>query len=206
MSLSIPHPHARTNSCHRYDISSFSFTPAVSICTPTHPHTQHANTPLHSQHWWPPGPQCHNGPSQPPHINANEFSKLTFLFSLHCNMPSSYPQPFNSTVCPCKKALNDIDFKANEINEVILVGGMVHMPKVDESIFGRGPIKVARGLPACKCHRCFLPHHDGCKHFQYVFPFFSFASTLEVLVWTISTIITVMMSPLVPVLWCQCAH
>ncbi|KAJ3572104.1 hypothetical protein NP233_g3307 [Leucocoprinus birnbaumii] len=44
------------------------------------------------------------------------------------------------TVEPCKKALADAGVKASEINEVILVGGMSRMPKVQEtvkSIFGR---------------------------------------------------------------------
>ncbi|KAF8963663.1 heat shock protein 70 family [Flammula alnicola] len=48
------------------------------------------------------------------------------------------------TVEPCKKALSDAGVKANEINEVILVGGMTRMPKVADtvkSIFGREPSK-----------------------------------------------------------------
>ncbi|KAF8151193.1 heat shock protein 70 family [Pholiota molesta] len=48
------------------------------------------------------------------------------------------------TIDPCKKALNDAGVKANEINEVILVGGMTRMPKVADtvkSIFGRDPSK-----------------------------------------------------------------
>ncbi|KAH9485584.1 Heat shock 70 kDa protein [Psilocybe cubensis] len=48
------------------------------------------------------------------------------------------------TVEPCKKALSDAGVKANEINEVILVGGMTRMPRVGEtvkSIFGREPSK-----------------------------------------------------------------
>ncbi|PFH52165.1 hypothetical protein AMATHDRAFT_57512, partial [Amanita thiersii Skay4041] len=48
------------------------------------------------------------------------------------------------TVEPCKKALNDANVKASEINEVILVGGMTRMPKVGDTvkgIFGRDPSK-----------------------------------------------------------------
>ncbi|KDR75640.1 hypothetical protein GALMADRAFT_248229 [Galerina marginata CBS 339.88] len=48
------------------------------------------------------------------------------------------------TVDPCKKALSDAGIKANEINEVILVGGMTRMPRVAETvkgIFGRDPSK-----------------------------------------------------------------
>ncbi|KAI5854148.1 chaperone DnaK [Tricharina praecox] len=46
---------------------------------------------------------------------------------------------------PCRKALKDAGLKANEIQEVILVGGMTRMPKVAEtvkSIFGRDPAKA----------------------------------------------------------------
>ncbi|ESK97381.1 heat shock protein [Moniliophthora roreri MCA 2997] len=48
------------------------------------------------------------------------------------------------TIEPCKKALADAGVKANEINEVILVGGMTRMPRVSDtvkSIFGRDPSK-----------------------------------------------------------------
>ena len=45
---------------------------------------------------------------------------------------------------PCRKALSDAGLKPNEINEVILVGGMTRMPKVQEKVkefFGRDPHK-----------------------------------------------------------------
>ena len=48
------------------------------------------------------------------------------------------------TVEPCKKALKDAGLKPNEIAEVILVGGMTRMPKVQETVkdfFGREPHK-----------------------------------------------------------------
>lgn len=48
------------------------------------------------------------------------------------------------TVEPCKKALKDAGLKPNEIDEVILVGGMTRMPKVQETVkefFGREPHK-----------------------------------------------------------------
>ncbi|MEZ7881382.1 MAG: molecular chaperone DnaK [Rhodospirillales bacterium] len=44
------------------------------------------------------------------------------------------------TLAPCKTALKDAGLKASEIDEVILVGGMTRMPKVQEkvkSFFGR---------------------------------------------------------------------
>ncbi|KAI7825498.1 heat shock protein 70 precursor [Kickxella alabastrina] len=49
------------------------------------------------------------------------------------------------TVEPCKKALKDSGVTANKIGEVILVGGMSRMPKVQETvkgIFGRDPTKA----------------------------------------------------------------
>ncbi len=48
------------------------------------------------------------------------------------------------TVGPCQAALKDAGVKASEIDEVILVGGMTRMPKVQEvvkDIFGRDPHK-----------------------------------------------------------------
>ncbi|WP_413204470.1 molecular chaperone DnaK [Rhodospirillum sp. A1_3_36] len=48
------------------------------------------------------------------------------------------------TIDPCKKALADAGVKASEIDEVILVGGMTRMPKVQETVksfFGREPHK-----------------------------------------------------------------
>ncbi len=45
---------------------------------------------------------------------------------------------------PCKKALKDSGLDASKINEVILVGGMTRMPKVQEKvkeIFGKEPLK-----------------------------------------------------------------
>lgn len=48
------------------------------------------------------------------------------------------------TIKPCKQALKDAGLKASEIDEVILVGGMTRMPKVNEvvkGIFGREPHK-----------------------------------------------------------------
>ncbi len=48
------------------------------------------------------------------------------------------------TVEPCKKALADAKLKPKDIQEVILVGGMTRMPKVQETVksfFGREPHK-----------------------------------------------------------------
>jgi len=48
------------------------------------------------------------------------------------------------TIKPCEQALKDADVKASEIDEVILVGGMTRMPKVNEVVkkfFGKEPNK-----------------------------------------------------------------
>lgn len=48
------------------------------------------------------------------------------------------------TVGPCKKALADAGLKAADIDEVVLVGGMTRMPKVQKTVtkfFGREPNK-----------------------------------------------------------------
>ena len=48
------------------------------------------------------------------------------------------------TLEPCKQALKDSGFSAGDINEVILVGGMTRMPKVQKAVqdfFGKDPHK-----------------------------------------------------------------
>lgn len=48
------------------------------------------------------------------------------------------------TIEPCKKAMKDAGLKVSEIDEVVLVGGMTRMPKVQEAVkkfFGREPHK-----------------------------------------------------------------
>jgi molecular chaperone DnaK len=38
------------------------------------------------------------------------------------------------TIEPCQKAIKDANVKLSEINEVLLVGGMTRMPKVNISL------------------------------------------------------------------------
>jgi len=49
------------------------------------------------------------------------------------------------TVAPCQKALQDAEVKKQDIGEVLLVGGMTRMPKVQstvQEVFGRTPSKA----------------------------------------------------------------
>lgn len=50
----------------------------------------------------------------------------------------------SKTAVPCEKALKDAGFSANDINAVVLVGGMTRMPAVQkkvQEIFGKEPMK-----------------------------------------------------------------
>ncbi|MBO7556610.1 MAG: molecular chaperone DnaK [Alphaproteobacteria bacterium] len=71
----------------------------------------------------------------PKHLNI----KLT-----RAKLESLVDDLIERTVAPCKKALADAGLTAGDIKEVILVGGMTRMPKVQEKvkeIFGKEPHK-----------------------------------------------------------------
>lgn len=73
--------------------------------------------------------------SGPKHMNL----KLT-----RAKLESLVGDLIKRTVEPCKKALRDADVQSRDIGEVILVGGMTRMPRVQETvqeIFGRTPSK-----------------------------------------------------------------
>ena len=73
--------------------------------------------------------------SGPKHLNI----KLT-----RAKLESLVDDLIARTVEPCKKALKDAGLSANQIDEVILVGGMTRMPKVQEKVkevFGKEPHK-----------------------------------------------------------------
>lgn len=45
---------------------------------------------------------------------------------------------------PCQKAIKDANVKLSDIDEIILVGGMTRMPKVQQTVqevFGKNPTK-----------------------------------------------------------------
>ena len=73
--------------------------------------------------------------SGPKHLNI----KLT-----RAKLEALVEQLIDLTIGPCKAALKDAGISAGEIDEVILVGGMTRMPKVQERVqefFGREPHK-----------------------------------------------------------------
>lgn len=73
--------------------------------------------------------------SGPKHLNI----KMT-----RAKLESLVEDLIEKTAEPCKKALADAGLKASDISEVILVGGMTRMPKVQEKvkeIFGKEPHK-----------------------------------------------------------------
>ncbi len=73
--------------------------------------------------------------SGPKHLNV----KLT-----RAKLEELVDDLLQSTIEPCKKALSDAGLSANDINDVILVGGMTRMPKVTEIVknfFGKDPSK-----------------------------------------------------------------
>ncbi len=73
--------------------------------------------------------------SGPKHLNI----KLT-----RAKLEALVEHLIDRTIGPCKEALKDAGVTAGEIDEVILVGGMIRMPKVQERVqefFGREPHK-----------------------------------------------------------------
>jgi molecular chaperone DnaK len=75
------------------------------------------------------------GPSGPVHLNM----KLT-----RAKLESLVEDLVKRTMDPCKKALADAGKSVGQIDEIILVGGMTRMPKVQEAVkafFGKEPHK-----------------------------------------------------------------
>jgi molecular chaperone DnaK len=73
--------------------------------------------------------------SGPKHLNI----KLT-----RAKLESLVEELIERTIAPCRTALKDAGMSASDINDVILVGGMTRMPKVQEKVkelFGREPRK-----------------------------------------------------------------
>ena len=92
------------------------------------------------------------------------------------------------TLDPCKKCVQDAGVDKGSIDEVILVGGMTRMPKVQETVegfFGKKPHKgvnpdevvamgaaiqggvLARrrqGRPVARCHASLAGYRDAGRH------------------------------------------
>jgi molecular chaperone DnaK len=80
-----------------------------------------------------------------PFISMNASGPLHLNLKLtRSKLESLVEDLINRTVGPCEQALKDAGLKASDIDEVILVGGMTRMPKVQEVVkdfFGREPHK-----------------------------------------------------------------
>jgi molecular chaperone DnaK len=80
-----------------------------------------------------------------PFIAANASGAKHINMKINRSQFEALVQPLvQRTVEPCKKALADASVKASEVNDVLLVGGMSRMPKVQDTvkgIFGREPSK-----------------------------------------------------------------
>src|SRR4029079_14537851 len=70
--------------------------------------------------------------------------KLRPITLARANRGARVEDLIQKTVEPCRKALKDAGVSASEIQEVVLVGGMTRMPKVQEVVkqfFGKEPHK-----------------------------------------------------------------
>jgi molecular chaperone DnaK len=80
-----------------------------------------------------------------PFISMNASGPLHLNLKLtRSKLESLVEDLINRTIGPCEQALKDAGLKAGDIDEVILVGGMTRMPKVQEVVkafFGREPHK-----------------------------------------------------------------
>ncbi len=80
-----------------------------------------------------------------PFITADKSGPKHLTMKLTRSKFESLVEPLvKRTIAPCASALKDAGLKAGEIDEVVLVGGMTRMPKIQEIVqefFGREPHK-----------------------------------------------------------------
>ena len=80
-----------------------------------------------------------------PFITADQSGPKHLTIKLsRAKLESLVEELVERTIEPCKRALKDAGLNAGEIDEVILVGGMTRMPKVQDTVksfFGREPHK-----------------------------------------------------------------
>ncbi|MEL7050131.1 MAG: Hsp70 family protein, partial [Pseudomonadota bacterium] len=80
-----------------------------------------------------------------PFITADQSGPKHLTMKLtRAKLESLVGKLINRTKAPCEQAIKDANLKAADINEVVLVGGMTRMPKVQEvvkNLFGQEPHK-----------------------------------------------------------------
>jgi molecular chaperone DnaK len=80
-----------------------------------------------------------------PFISMNASGPLHLTLKLtRAKLESLVDDLISRTIGPCEQALKDAGLKKSDIDEVVLVGGMTRMPKVQEAVkafFGREPHK-----------------------------------------------------------------
>ena len=80
-----------------------------------------------------------------PFISMNASGPLHLNIKLtRAKLESLVEDLIQKTIAPCQQALKDAGLKASDIDEVVLVGGMTRMPKVQDAVktfFGREPHK-----------------------------------------------------------------
>lgn len=66
-----------------------------------------------------------------PFLTADSSGPKHFTFSLsRAKLESLIDSFLKKTISPCKTCLDDAGVTKNDVNEVLLVGGMTRMPKV----------------------------------------------------------------------------
>lgn len=80
-----------------------------------------------------------------PFLTADASGPKHFVYTMTRSKLNTITDDFlNRTIKPCELCLKDAGFKKNEIDDVLLVGGMTRMPKVQELVekfFGKKPSK-----------------------------------------------------------------
>lgn len=80
-----------------------------------------------------------------PYLSANAEGPKHLTFTLtRSKLESLVGDYIKATLDPCRNCLRDANLKTNEIDEVVMVGGMTRMPKVVDTVrsfFGKEPFK-----------------------------------------------------------------
>lgn len=80
-----------------------------------------------------------------PFLTADASGPKHFVFTMtRSKLDSITDSLISKTLKPCELCLKDANFKVNDIDDILLVGGMTRMPKVQEMVkkfFGKNPSK-----------------------------------------------------------------